>query len=121
MGYVIEKCSHSWLVARDFKWSRAYSDNEINVYIKRFPVYKSGVNINLFCRMQVYLETCEVKIDVVDCQDSYYAPWYLQEVEEQHREDILSEIRRNIAIEFRKLKIKGAEKNDKENITTESN
>lgn len=100
-----------WLKNNDFIYSRAFSDDEDRVFIRRFAAFKWGSTITLEAEMRIHSIDNSVTIDVYDrcgLTRGLYAPFYY-ESDTCHR-DFVEEIVCTIDKECKKLGFEKIEK-----------
>lgn len=110
--YQATSVNSAWLNDNEFVYSRAFSDEDDKVYIRRFPVYKWDTITTLVAEMRLHTIDNIVTIDVYDGRGftrGIYAPFYY-EADYCHG-DLVYEITQNIDKECQKL---GMEKIEKE-------
>lgn len=79
-AYKLPKTSKQWLLSHDFHYNRLFSDEEIEVYTYRFPVYKYEKFTVLECELSVILGNDNTTINVYDYgTNDRYAPFYYSE------------------------------------------
>lgn len=78
--YKLPNTSKQWLLSHDFHYNRLFSDEEIEVYTYRFPVYKYEKFTVLECELSVILGNDNITINVYDYgTNNRYAPFYYAE------------------------------------------
>ena len=108
--YVKHNASKEWLIANGFRHNPVFSDEESEVYTYRFPVSKYGAFHLLDCELTVMLKTCEVRINVYDCNTgSIYAAFYNREYGDYG--SIVNEINERIACVLNALDIRKKQEN----------
>ncbi len=105
--------SEKWLISNGFTYNRLYSDEEIEVYTYRFPVYKYGIFAILDAELKVVVgENC-IQINVFDHNTiNRYAPFYYCEY--GNYDKVLKIINNNIRKQVDKFGIKKIIINKKE-------
>lgn len=92
-----------WLLSNRFHYNRLFSDEEIESYTYRFPVYKCEGFTILECELRVNLGSNYVYIDVYDHNTiNKYAPFYFCEY---GKNILLENIWRIIGKEIKRLGI----------------
>ena len=98
--YYIENNTYKNLLELGF---HKYYDGDES-YIYRFGVLGHERMTALYCKITAYADGDDIKIDVYDCNNSTYAPFYNDDC--GNHEIILKKIHNNIFKEFKKLGIK---------------
>ena len=107
MGQLKYRASYvnkKWLEDNCFSFSRAFSDEDDPVYIKRFPVYKWGEITTIEAEIRLHIKTYEAIVDVYDGSGwtrGLYAPFYYQA--DYGHADFVQEITENIENYCKKL------------------
>ena len=121
--YIKENVSKEWLQSNGFRRNRIFSNNEIDLYTYRFPVYRYGDTCTLECELSIVLQSGRVNIDVYDYSTrNKYAPFYC--VKYGNYSNIVNQINEKIQIELKRLEImeeKTYGSKNKENKTTCNN
>lgn len=103
--YKLPNTSKQWLLSHDFHYNRLFSDEEIEVYTYRFPVYKYEKFTVLECELSVILGNDDITINVYDYGTiNRYAPFYYSEYGDYDK--VLLIINSKIVKEIKKLGIK---------------
>lgn len=111
MNFYIEDYSPEHLKKLDFRYSHIFSDEDVDVYTYRFPVYRYNATMVLEGEFRIYTDDGTVIIDVFDNGTrSRYAPFYYYEYGDFT--PLLEKIWEKIDKELTKLQIK--EKEDDE-------
>lgn len=104
LEYTRTEISKSWLKSNGFYRSAIFSDEETDVYVYRFPVYKYKHITMLECELKVILGENIVYVDVYKYNTlDRYEPFY--NVEYGKYDAILFKIQEKINKKFSKLKI----------------
>lgn len=102
--YMKENVTREWLQSNGFRRNRIFSNNEMDIYTYRFPVYKYGDACTLECELSIVLQSGRVNIDVYDyCTRNKYAPFYC--VKYGNYNNIIKQINEKIQNELKQLKI----------------
>ena len=97
-----------WLLSNGFNYNRLLSDEEIESYAYRFPVYKCEGFIILECELRVILGNSYVYVDVYGYNTiNKYSPFYFYEYGEYSI--LLGKIWQEIEKETKRLGITKAE------------
>lgn len=103
-AYIKENVTKEWLQSNGFRRNRIFSNNEMDIYTYRFPVYKYGDACTLECELSIVLQSGRVNIDVYDyCTRNKYAPFYC--VEYGNYSNMIKHINEKIQNELKQLKI----------------
>ena len=104
-NYVKKKPTKTWLYNHGFKHSKIISDEFVDAYTYRFPVYRYNMLILLECEILIFLQTGEVRLNVFDNNTrDVYAPFYCYEY--GGKNSVLIQINNKIERELKKLGIK---------------
>lgn len=94
-AYKIPNTSKQWLLSHDFHYNRLFSNEEIEMYTYRFPVYKYEKFTVLECELCVILGDDNIAINVYDYgTNDRYAPFYYSEYGDHNK--MLDTIWKNI-------------------------
>ncbi len=75
--FMVSNVSKQWLVSNGFRYNRLFSNEVIEAYTYRFPVYKYEEFTLLECELRINWEESFVYIDVYDYNTiNKYAPFY---------------------------------------------
>lgn len=104
LHYHATRVDQKWLEDNRFYYSRAFSDSEDPVYVKRFPVFKWGEITTLEAEVRLHIVTQNATIDVYDGSGwtrGIYAPFYYR-IDTVH-DDFVQVITQNIESCCKKL------------------
>lgn len=108
--YIMHNPDKNLLIKLGFHWSRLFSDEDQNAYVFVFPVYRHNLYNILECRLIVYLESGDIRIDVRDVDTKgLYAPFYSEPPSHKY---ILGSIRRKINQVLKKIGVQRRGKGD---------
>lgn len=102
--YMKENVTREWLQSSGFRRNRIFSNNEVDIYTYRFPVYKYGDAYTLECELSIILQNGKINIDVYDCNTrNKYAPFYCMAFGDYS--NMINQINEKIQNELKRLKI----------------
>lgn len=99
-----ENVTREWLQSNGFRRNRIFSNNEMDIYTYRFPVYKYGDACTLECELSIVLQSGRANIDVYDYNTrNKYAPFYCMDFGDYS--SMIKQINEKIQNELKRLKI----------------